>query len=189
MPTPEYDLRYWAAALETLEEYLLSPELFWNLDVSPPSGERAYPPLTLGNLLLARQRLLRPLPPEAEHRREALEARLQALLTRWRANWQRKAGRELEMRVRLWAQYLDECAQSGAELAYYSNEVRNRVLADLLRREGEADLPQAEELLRHADSRLRAYFHSGDFLWEADLAPAFPKARFWYLYGRPERCR
>ena len=189
MPTPEYDLRYWQAALDELETYLQSPELFWNLAATPPPGGAAYPPLTLGNLLLARQRLQRPLPPAIEAQRTRLEQRLQAVQREWRANWQRKARKELEMRARLWAQYMDECAQSPAEAAFYANEVRNRVLADLLTREGEADLPAAEDLLAHADKRLRAHFQPGDFLWEADLAPAFPQARFWYLYGRPRECR
>ena len=188
MPTPEYDLRYWEAALDELEAYLPSPELFWNLDVSPPPGEPAYPPLTVGNLLLARQRLQRPLPPELEARRQSLEQRLQAFIAQWRANWRQKAAKELEMRARLWAQYMDECAQSQAEAAFYSTEVRNRVLADLLMHEGEAELPAAEELVAYADTRLRARFEPGPFVWEEDLIPAFPKERFWYLYGRPAHC-
>ncbi len=188
MPTPEYDLRYWEAALADLESYLQSPELFWNLDVAPPAGEPAYPPLTVGNLLLARQRLQRPLPPALDARRQALEQRLQHLIAEWRANWRQKAAKELEMRARLWAQYMDECAHSQAEAAYYPNEVRNRVLADLLQHEGEADLPAAADLLAYADARLRAHFQPGPFVWEPDLAPAFPAERFWYLHGRPTHC-
>ncbi len=189
MTTPTYDLRYWQAALDDLETYLQSPELFWNLDVAPPSGEPAYPPLTVGNLLLARQRLQRPLPPEQEAQRAALEQRWQALVQRWRANWQRKANREVEMRARLWAQYIDDCARIQAETAYYPTEVRNRVLADLLFVEGEADLPAARELVAYADKRLQAHFRPGAFVWEPALAPAFPQTRFWYLYGQPGHCK
>jgi len=185
MPTPQYDLRYWQAALDALVTYLQSPELFWKLDVAPPLGEPAYPPLTVGNLLLARQRLQRPLPPALDAQRQTLEHRFQNLVREWRASWQRKAAKELEMRARLWAQYIEECVQSRAESSFYATEVRNRVLADLLQVEGGAHLPAAADLLAHADQRLRARFEPGTFVWDEDLRPAFPRERFWYLYGRP----
>jgi hypothetical protein len=35
------------------------------------------------------------------------------------------------------------------------------------------------------DQHLRGILDEGDFVWDADLKPAFPQSRFWYLYGEP----
>ncbi|HEX7973485.1 MAG TPA: hypothetical protein VF498_03680, partial [Anaerolineales bacterium] len=65
MPSVEYDLRYLQAGVETLEDYLLSSSVFWNIGASPPHGEPAYPQLTLGGLMLSKLRIhARPLTPE-----------------------------------------------------------------------------------------------------------------------------
>ncbi len=185
MPSPEYDLRYWEAALAVLEDYLEAPELYWPMDVAPPEGEPDYPQLTLGNMLLARQRLQRPLPLDLAERREILEEKMRGIQHRWRANWERKARREAESRAEMWARYLDDLSESPAEAAFYPTEVRNRTMVDLLLAEGAAPHPPVEVLLRNADERLQLRFQPGDFVWDEELQPAFPKERFWYLYGHP----
>lgn len=56
MPSAEYDLGYLKAGISALENYLLSNDLYWPVGASSPSGEPAYPRLTLGGLLLAQKR-------------------------------------------------------------------------------------------------------------------------------------
>ena len=58
MKSFEYDLRYIQAGLDSIEEYLLSDEVFWPLSAHPPEGAPEYPRLTLDGLLLSKARLL-----------------------------------------------------------------------------------------------------------------------------------
>ncbi len=180
-----YDLRYLEAALDLLEDFIKSPEIYWSLSVSPPPGEPPYPQLSLGNVLLALQRLQRPLEKGEEAAlREAHADALDRIRQRYRAVWEQKAVKEARMRARLWAQYIAELAKEPSSKAYYAAEVRNRAILELLRQE--ATLPDTIETLRaHADRRLQSRFEPGEFIWDEDLAPAFPSQTFWYLYGQP----
>jgi hypothetical protein len=46
-----------------------------------------------------------------------------------------------------------------------------------------ASLPEQKELSQ-LDSLIRVNLISGDFIWEADLQPGFPREVYWYLYGK-----
>ena len=185
MPSARYDLRYLESALEVCEEYLKSPELYWAMSVAPPDGEPPYPRLTIGNVLLALQRLQRPLTPEEAAELDALARQVAECQQKYRALVESKAEKEAQMRARLWAQYIDELAREEAAKAYYRTEVRNRVILELLQQA--APLSEAVHTLRtHADRRLQARFEPGPFVWEEELEPAFPPQPFWYLYGRPK---
>jgi hypothetical protein len=61
MASLEYDLGYLQSALSTLEDYLLSADLYWSIGDNPPKGEPPYPSLTLGNVLLAQAMPLIPI--------------------------------------------------------------------------------------------------------------------------------
>lgn len=171
----ETDLLYFRTALDELEPYLLSNELYWVLGVPHIS----LPRLTLGNLLLTRLRLQarHALPPDEE-------MRLDHLRQRWRAAWEKKARREFNSRLNLWRNYLEDYFESPANYAAdYPQEVRSRVLMELLRPEIAAPLPE-EELLHALDARLRTAFIPGPFIWEAEMSAVFPAETWWYLYGR-----
>ena len=178
------DLVYLTVGVEQLETYLLSKELFWPLGSSADDG-RALPRLTLGGLLLAQARLeTRDLTVahQAEYARAVRE--IDSSRTRWRAAWGRKAARSFPSRLNQWKHYLDECQQNPqAHLAFYSQEVRIRVLLHLL--EPQLDIPSSAHLtaLAGLDIRLKTCFEPGEFIWDADLQPGFPKDIYWYLYG------
>ncbi len=185
MPSPQYDLTYLEAALEVLEDYLESPETYWNLGIAPPPGEdRPYPQMSLGNVLFALQRLQRPLEPVIEARRERIAQRLDALRQKHPVLWNTKANREAQMRARLWAQYIDELAEEASARAYYPSEVRHRAVLEVLYDHAEIE-GEVQALQAHADRRLQTRWEPGPFVWEEEVAPAFPKDRFWFLYGRP----
>ena len=57
MASIEYDLGYLSEGLVSLERYLLSDEIYWNMRAPSPPGEPAYPLLSLGGLLLSKARL------------------------------------------------------------------------------------------------------------------------------------
>ncbi|MFN3741115.1 MAG: hypothetical protein ACK4VW_00400 [Anaerolineales bacterium] len=171
----EIDRTYFQAALDELETYLLSSELYWPLNMPGVSLSR----LTLGQLLLTRLRLQARgyLLPEQENR-------LGQVCRRWQAAWERKARHEFHSRLNLWKNYLEDYFESPSNYAAdYPQEVRLRVILALLSQEISSPLPE-EEALAALDARLRTAFLPGPFVWEADLSPLFPHQTWWYLYGK-----
>ena len=37
------------------------------------------------------------------------------------------------------------------------------------------------------DNKNRRYFEGGKFIWDSRLEPAYPPAKFWFLYGKPPK--
>lgn len=183
--TYDYEWSYLQAGLEQLENYLLSKELFWPPGVSAARGQPPYPQLTLGNLLLSHQRL-KALARTPAQQAELLKAEqsLERLRTRWRSAWTNKARQEFRQRLIMWRDFLEEYRESPLmHQDRFRYEISRRVVLDLLQWEAE-QLPEAEiELLESLDRVLKALFRPGSFLWQQDLASAFPSDRFWYLYG------
>jgi hypothetical protein len=94
MSSYAYDLRYLQAGLASLEEYLLSKELYWTLHLTVPMDSPPYPPLTLDGLLLAQARLRGYSLPAAEQSRFSnLSSQMDAIHSRWRVAWEQKAAR------------------------------------------------------------------------------------------------
>jgi len=183
------DWAFLQAAVPELEDYLLSPVLFWPLAlrIGKPIPEDLNR-LTLGNLLLTLARLnVYPWDEGQKQTLSALQRQVEATRERWLANWRRKAAQEIPVRLHLWQQYLDECLGngSGQGRADFAYQVRQRVILHFLLQEVER--PDAEHLdvLNMLDSRLRAHLPLNGFLWEAEIAPGFPKEVFWFLYLKP----
>ncbi|HJS28426.1 MAG TPA: hypothetical protein VJ768_02310 [Anaerolineales bacterium] len=185
MPSPEYDLAYLAACTPDLEEYVLSPVLFWPVNSRPPAGSPGFPRLTLGGLLLARRRLSAQ--KDGGFRDSALvnaDGEIGRVREKWESNWARKAATELPARLKQWENYLKEYMEDpGSRAAEFPTNVQLRVILDLLFPEaGEGALPY-EEVLSGLDRTLRTRLVEGDFCWVKELESGFPKTKFWYLYG------
>ncbi len=185
MPTLNDDLTYLQSVAESLEQFLLSDEIYW-----PLGGRRTahLPRLSLGGVLLASLRAGTYPKTEAQRRRwENLTRDVDAVRTRWRVAWERKAQREFEARLRQWKAYLNEYRENpGAQAGYYPYEVRLRVMLDLLAEEIDlGSLPEhISSMYTGLDALLRAVFVPGDFVWDETLQEGMPKERFWYLYGK-----
>jgi hypothetical protein len=180
------DVALCEAMADEIKAYLKSNALFWEPDRRRPGGSEL-PKLTLGGLLLARQRLetsrqhLRPDQLWALGRagRELAHHRSQ-----WRTRYQTKLARDLRSRLDAWAWYLDEAAS-----VHYPRQVETRVKIDLLLDEAvevELEARKARQRLAALDERLRVDFVPGDFCWAEPLAVGFPVERFWYLWGALE---
>ena len=185
MHTVAYDLMYLEAGLDELESYLLSDHLYWNLGASAPRGEPQFPSLTLGGLLLARQRLnARRLEPSDEHNFQTLVRRLELSQVKWRVAWEQKSQRSFHARLNQWNNYFaDYLAQPEVYADQYPQEVRIRLMLDLLQRLAEPVNQSQLELLHSLDALLHVRLVPGEFVWEKELAEGFPKDRYWYLYG------
>lgn len=190
MKSFDYDLRYLKAGVEDLEGYLLSEHLFWPLEVKTYPKEPAYPNLTLGNLLLSKERLVaydRTL--EQEGQLGAVLQQLGLVRSKWRAAWSKKASRSLENRLGMWRDFLADYLKGPESNANrYAYEVQRRVMVELLRVEVDEVPSQVTRLLAKLDDLLETFLLPGEFIWEAEVEGGFPKPGYWYLYGRlPER--
>jgi hypothetical protein len=192
MVSIEYDLNYLAEAVPSLEGYLHSTEIYWAVGGSPPAGHPAYPRLTLGNVLLSRARLRAweggsRLSPEQAGRLSRLDIELGALRSKWRVAWSNKAGREFSARLRLWRDYLEEYRENPAgNVDRFAYEVGRRVMLQLLAQEADKVPPAEKELLAGLDRILEAVLVPAGFVWELELAAAFPREVYPYLYGKPK---
>ena len=182
-----YYENYLQAGLENLEGYLLSDQLFGHLGISAPVG-RSYPNLTLGGLRLYQkfnQALI-----EGDAQRvsfQRISTQIEVLRTRWRVAWEKKATWEFKSRLQQWGNFLNEIRnQPEDHIPYYHSEVRTRAILTLLQPElGKIEDDYLEQL-ESQDFALRVWLDNSDFIWEPQLATAFPKSSFWYLWGLPK---
>ena len=157
----DQDLRYLDAGLRELQDYLLSKVLYWTL-----SASSSLPPLTLGGLLLARQRL--------SPRADSQAAQIETIRSKWQTAWDAKASHEVRARSDLWMNYLQDYRESlESHVSEYAQQVRNRAMLVLL---GEESDP--------FDEFVKSKFVPGDFIWESECAGNFPRDAFWFLYGK-----
>jgi len=185
MPSAEYDLRYLRNGIDLLESYLLSPDIYRPIGVNAPKGDTPYPQLTLGWLLLARQRAnVTAITSPEKNEFARLDHELQSIRSRWRSAWKNKAAAEFSARLKLWIDFLQEYRNSpGSNYDRYSYEVTRRVMLQMLGIEVDTIPPSEQELLEGLDNLLRAMIIPNEFIWDANLKPCFQRKYFWYLYG------
>jgi len=174
------------AGVEELENYLLSKDIFWPVDIRPPAGEPGYPQLTLGGLLLARKRLIafNKSPKQAEDVEKVITS-MDKIRSNWRVAWEKKAERSFGVRLKMWRDYIEEYRQGPLDNAdRYAYEVRLRTMLTLLKTEGGGQVSAEVDLLAILDKFLDTVLINDDFVWEPELQMGFPENIYWYLYGR-----
>jgi len=185
---PTHEFEYLDYALDELENYLLSDELFWPVTVRP-SGGGSFLKLTLGNLLLSLKKLealsaVRQLTPAQESELRRIQTAFEAVQRKWQVAWEAKAGREFKSRFDQWGNLLSDIKKDfERQAAYYPHEVRLRVLLELLQPHTETNDIDGYELAP-MDAFLRGMLKRDAFLWDPALKPGFPEDVYWFLYGR-----
>lgn len=185
MFTFEHELRYLQAGASELETYLLSPELYWPIGIRAERGEKAYPRLTLGNLLLSRDiaSALAKTPEQLAALREVTDL-IDANYRHWRTAWGKKASTEYRSRLNLWQAFLEDYReQPESNRDRYAYEVGRRVILQLLSPIADEIKDAEVELLESLDRYLRSIFLPGDFIWDEAVSTQFPTDPYWYLYG------
>ncbi len=187
MSAAEYEIRYIKAGLDLVEEYILSPDLFWPIGLRAAPGQPPYPSLTISGILLMSKKVHgRKLSEEQQEELAGLDDRLNEVKTHWRVAWGKKVAGEFHSRLTLWGNFLDDYREdSKSSVDRYGYEVSRRVQLALLAQEAD-QIPRVEmELLNGLDKYLRSVFIPGEFIWEAELASSFPQDVFWFLFGQP----
>jgi hypothetical protein len=185
MASADYDLQFLKAGIDQLESYLLSNDIYRPIGIKATAGEKPYPQLTLGWLLLSRLKALATSSSDQKRELDRLIEHLETIRTRWRAAWSAKAKSEFHARLNLWRDFLEDYRKHPRENTdRYAYEINRRVLLQLLQIEAD-NLPQTDlDMLDGLDRLLRSAFQPGDFIWEAVLMSGFPEQIYWYLYGK-----
>ena len=168
-----------------MEAYLVGDLLFKPMPDLPGA-----PPLTPGNFLLRRHRLfaLQSQFLNTDQRQSLAEATAQFdEEARKRPQiFEAKANRELKNRANQWRNYLKEMEEDFVP-AFYNNQVETRAIIQALV-DRFADSPgildsNTQELVAELDSQLRPHWQDGKFVWDEVWQPAYPKHKYWWLYG------
>lgn len=176
-----HERQFLRTSAEQLKDYLLSKELFWNTGLGIADNGRAYPQLTLGNLLFSEKVVA------AAGADPQLVGQVTDLKQEWKSAWQSRSEREFQSRLESWREYIVYLQQyDSADSRDFATEVRIRTLLELLKDEAPAIDSELLRLLDLTDQHLRSLWKSGDFIWDEAIAEAFPPARFWFLYGEPD---
>lgn len=183
----QHDLVTVEAMASEMDEYLRNDVLFW------PMAQSELPRLTLGGFLMRQHRLLalRNLlsQSEEERLRKALDQYHGALEEKV-VRFEEKAHEELEARLRQWQNYIAELKQ-GIGVAYYESAVEPRAMIEALisqlRTHPYKLQEEAPRKLAVLDRELRQVWEAGEFVWPEAWTIAYPREKYWWLYGRPRK--
>jgi hypothetical protein len=185
-----HDLEAIEAMAEKMDSYLGSDSLFWSMGPGLPA-------LTLGGFLMRQYRLdaLSAELSEADQARFLKAAQqVNGILAERVVAFEKKAHQEIDARIRQWQEYLrdrdweDSPRQLREQQRRYATAVEARAMLHALTEtlqtppyQLDEQVPQRIEAL---DKRLRNEWQDGEFVWTEGMEPAYPRDRFWWLYGR-----
>ena len=178
----EIDWEYLSLAVESLEDYVLSPERMWVITkmINREPADRAR--LTIAGIRLCQVRLgAAPLTSQRQTELTRLGFAVERVQLRWSTHWQAKVAAENEERARLWQNYILDLMDEGWSKAIYASQVRLRAMLQLLNLE----LAGAKQHFLSADFRdvdLRSITKEGPFVWEPEIVSGFPVHSWWFLY-------
>ena len=175
MPRVDENRRLVLAGADELEEYLDSSQLLWRL--SHQAGS-----LTPGSLLLALKCLKVEVPPEGDQILLLSLEKVNNLIQRRQAVWQKRITQEIPYRFRLWKISLEDYFEEGMLDRTIESQIKNRVILELLLGETRTIAPMIQNQIDHLDSLLRPYVNENCFLWDAALSSEFDVTKFWFLY-------
>ncbi len=181
------------AMADELENYVLGDDLYRQLVVRTPAGDRM-PRMSLGLFLESLKEL--EWAAQAGHltaqQKQALAEMNQALediRQRFPTAYREKLSWELKSNLDSWNWFLQECRENPRrcrEEYPFEVRIRNRIatLVDALGREVPTEHASR---LKRLDARLRELFVPGRFILAQELEARYPRDRYWWLYGEPAR--
>src|SRR5262249_40616130 len=109
----------------------------------------------------------------------------------WAVAYQAQIQRELKVRLSALYQFFNECSDNLRGCAdEYPSMVEKRVMVEFLHDEAVAlkSLPSSlHSRLTRLDNNFHRSCEPGKFIWDSRLHPANPRAKFWFLYGKPSK--
>ncbi|MCY3708455.1 MAG: hypothetical protein OXG26_06120 [Caldilineaceae bacterium] len=191
---PKTDLAVVAAMAAQFESYILKGQVYRTVVLPTPgdhkgAGER--PVQSSGGDVLARLHKLaaqsESLSPEQRQALAEAKAQIDAATGRLPSHYQALLLREARARLNSLNWFLDDCSENRRECrVQYPFEIRNRQRIAEIGKALEAHGADAlTTQLASVDQRLQGMLTRGEFVWEAKVAPVYPREEYWYLYGLP----
>ena len=181
----ENDLNVFTAMVEHLKPYIYEDQLFGQIS-------NKLPKLTLGGLLM-RQYRLQSLEDELSsgqrQRFHTVNETLKSVRYEWLTHFRDKLLHEFNSRMNAMQWFLEDCSKDRKSCdPNWPNEAEKRTIIHHVVHEAEFEKVFTDEhrgTLSAIDARLRGLAVGDTFLWDEDLQPIYPRATFWWLYGRP----
>lgn len=182
------DLKVMRAMVDQIQPYLASDVSRWDM------GAAGMPPMTIGGILMRRNRLYAVSSLLTTDQRRILDEAGQlfnAALVEKVVRFEQRAHDDLHARLREWTNYLrDLPSRSAARPENYAYTADTRVvigvLMDELREPPYQLEPRIPGDVAIVDRRLQSLWNEGPFIWDTAWAMAYPPDRYWYLYGGPK---
>ncbi len=185
-----------------LHDLLILEEMAANMDAYLVSDAREWtiprsnmPKLTIGGYLMRQHRLLaleNQLKLDDPNRlKNTIKLFDQALVEKV-VRFETRAHQELHSRIGEWVGHLrDMGRRSSTEVNFYAGVVDTRVvitsLIDKLEMKPYELESGVKEEVYHLDQNLKQRLVDHEFIWDAVWKPAYPKGKYWWLYGCPKR--
>ena len=185
-----------------LHDLLILEEMASNMDAYLVSDAREWtiprsnmPKLTIGGYLMRQERLLaleNQLKVEDSNRLKAAIKLFDKALVEKVVRFESRAHQELHSRIGEWVNCLrDMGRRSSTEVNYYVGIVDKRVvitcLMDKLQTRPYKLETGVQEEMQELDENLRKRLTDHPFIWDAVWQPAYPRDKYWWLYGCPRR--
>ncbi len=178
----EEHFTYVETMTDTLEEYVLSNQLYWKMTGVQYAG-------TIGGTLL-RLRQLTAQPDSNTQRLTNVSTVFAERTEQWMSQVEKLVQREVKTRTNNFRNYLDDMVKNTSLVTEYPNRVIDRVVLEELKIfRAEAVSSQARQTLTVVDSRLKLMSESSSFVWDDSFRDAFPEAPYWMLYVQPTQAR
>lgn len=179
------DLDVLEAMTAEMADYLDSNVLYWNM------VKGNMPKLTLGGYLMREHRLTHLTSLLSEEEQERLTAALQEYkeaVTERIVRFETHAHEELGVRSRQWGSYIEDLHRDGVRVGVnYKTAVENRAMIEALVDRLETPPYQLNRAaygnLAMMDQGLKPYWKKDGFVWPEEWQPAYPQAKYWWLYG------
>ncbi len=183
--TLSQDLDVLEAMTAEMADYLDSNVLYWNM------VKGNMPKLTLGGYLMREHRLTHLTSLLSEEEQERLTAALQEYkeaVTERIVRFETHAHEELGVRSRQWGSYIEDLHRDGVRVGVnYKTAVENRAMIEALVDRLETPPYQLNRAaygnLAMMDQGLKPYWKKDGFVWPEEWQPAYPQAKYWWLYG------
>lgn len=180
------DLRIIEEMIVEMADYLVGDKLFW-----PKIDNKLVQP-TVGNFWLRQHRLQALKADLSDTEQQRLDRATQMFdeaCSDHSRDFEKKAGQELEARVRQWSESLRELTEDDPpSMAYYRSDVEVRAIVEVMLDHMIIIPTVAEDAMMREigqlDRQLEKQWIAGNFIWPAEYEPAYPRQKYWWLYGR-----
>jgi hypothetical protein len=176
------DLHILETMVDGLPAYLNSNQTKWQLKADMP-------PLTIGGCLMRFNRLgimRTKLDPVDQAHYDMILNQYEQVLVEKVVRFEQRAHQELHLRLGEWTTCLRELPNIVNQ---FSNKADIRVVIDAtvtaMEKRPYTLKPQIKKELTTLDRNLRSRWQTGKFIWDSVWQPAYPKDKYWWLYGLP----